>query len=425
MLKVVLALSFGVLLAACGGGRSSGGSTSSSGGVASGSPIKIGQIVDISAGPFQVTGAASHLATDMVVDQVNASGGINGHKLEVVYADAKGDPQLALTLATQLAQQDHVDVLIGGAGSPECLGIQQLAPKLGIVYMPTNGCANEQFSVQSCNKYSFRIDPVGKQQIEPSVDYLLKNVGKRWAIMYQDYAYGQSQEAAFRTALQKGGGSVAISIPVPLTETNVTPYLTKIPTDGSIDGVILGAAPQGQASMASGIQQFSINKKLAIAGVATREQYGGVYPDALNGAIGVPTVHISDPLPDNKDDQAFEAAFKAQMTKEPQFADVFGGVSKGVPGQNGYAAYIAATSLKRAMINAKFSGKADTEKLIAAFESLNIPQGPDAPDGSIVMNKSDHQGRTTTFLPKINGQKDEIVLTIPTDKIGSIGDCKV
>ncbi|HTE85832.1 MAG TPA: hypothetical protein VK821_13975, partial [Dehalococcoidia bacterium] len=105
--------------------------------------------------------------------------------------------------------------------------------------------------------------------------------------------------------------------------------------------------------------------------------------------------------------------------------DVFGGVSKGVPGQNGYAAYIAATSLKRAMINAKFSGKADTEKLIAAFESLNIPQGPDAPDGSIVMNKSDHQGRTTTFLPKINGQKDEIVLTIPTDKIGSIGDCKV
>jgi len=361
----------------------------------------------------------------MVVDQVNASGGINGHKLEVVYADGKGDPQLALTLATQLVQQDHVDVLIGAASSAECLGLQGLAPKLGIVYMPTNGCATEQFSVQSCNKFSFRIDPVGKQQSDPAVDYLLKTYGKRWAIMYSDYAYGQSQEAAYKTGLLRGGGTVAISIPVPLGEPNVTPYITKIPTDGSVDGALLLAEPQGLARMTAAIQQFAVNKKLAIAGAGTREQFGGVYPDALNGAIGVPTVHISDPLPDNKDDQAFEAAFKAQLAKSGQLADAFGGVAKAVPGQNGYAAYIAVTSLKRAMINAKFTGKADTEKLIGALENLNIPQGPDAPDGSIVMNKSDHQGRTTTFLYKINGQKDEVITTIPTDKIGSIGDCKV
>src|SRR6266567_1412915 len=423
MFKVALALLCGLLLAACGGGGSSNKS-GSSGGAATGSPIRIGEIADVT-GNFVVTGAATRIATDMVVDQVNNSGGINGHKLEVVYADGKGDPQLAITLATQLVQQDHADVLIGAASSAACLGLQGLAPKLGIVYMPTNGCANEQFSVQSCNKCSFRIDPVGKQQIEPAADYLLKNFGKRWAIMYSDYAYGQSQEAAFRSALQKGGGTVAISILVPLGEPNVTPYITKIPTDGSIDGVILGAEPQGLARMAAGITQFAINKKLTIAGAGTREQLGGVYPDALNGAIGVPTVHISDPLPDNKDDQAFEAAFKAQLAKSGQLAEAFGGASKGVPGQNGYAAYIAVTALKRAMIDAKFTGKADTQKLISSLENLNVPQGPDAPDGSILMNKTDHQGRSTTFLYKVNGQKDEVITTIPTDKIGPIGDCKV
>jgi branched-chain amino acid transport system substrate-binding protein len=423
--NVIAILLCSLLLAACGGGAGKSGGATGSSGQATGSPIKIGQIVDISAGPFAVTGASAHIATDMVVAQVNANGGINGHKLEVVYADAKGDPALALSLGTQLVQQDHVDVLIGGAGSPECLGLQQLAPKLQIVYMALNGCANEQFAAQSCNKYSFRIDPVGKQQAGPAADYLVKTYGKRWVIMYSDYAYGQSQNEAYKQALTQAGGSVSQSIPVPLGQTDVTPYVTKIPTDGSVDGVFLGAEPQGLARMAAGIQQFSVNKKIAIAGVGTREQYGGVYPDALNGAIGTPTVHISDPLPDNKDDQAFEAAFKDAASKSGQLADIFGGAGKVVPGQNGYAAYIGITSLKRAMINAKFGGRADTPKLIDALENLNIPQGPDAPDGSIVMNKPDHQGKTTTFVYKINGQKDEVITTIPTDKIPAIGDCKV
>jgi branched-chain amino acid transport system substrate-binding protein len=422
----VLALIAATLLAACSSSGSSNPAASgtAASGAATGSPIKLGVIVDISAGPFAVTGASSHLAVDMVVDKVNASGGINGHKLETVYADAKGDPQLALSLAQQLVQQDHVDVLLGGAGSPECLGIQQLAPKLQTVYMPTNGCANEQYSAQSCNHYSFRIDTAGKQQIDPAVDYLLKTYGKRWAIMYSDYAYGQSQQAAYQTALEQKGGTVVTKIPVPLGQTDVTAYVTKIPTDGSIDGVILGAEPQGLARMAAGIEQFAVSKKLPIAGVGTREQYGGVYPDALNGAVGAPTQHTSDPLPNNKDDQAFLDGFKAQLAKEPQLAEVFGGADKAVPGQNGYGAYIAITALKNAMIAAKFSGRADTDKLISALENLNVPQGPDAPAGAISMNKQDHQARETNYVYKVNGQSDNIIDTTPTDKVPAIGDCK-
>jgi ABC-type branched-subunit amino acid transport system substrate-binding protein len=420
----------GILFGACGGGGASNKSSATSSaagatGPATGSSIKIGVITDIAGGPYVVTGASTRIATDMVVDDVNAHGGINGHKLEASFVDAKGDPALALTLATQLVQQDHVDVLIGGAGSPECLGIQGLAPKLGIVYLATNGCANEQFAAQSCNKYSFRIDPVGKQLVEPATDYLLKTYGKRWAIMYTDYAYGQSQEQAYQAAIEKSGGTIPVKIPVPQGEANVTPYVTKIPLDGSVDGVVLAAEPGGLAHDVAAIQQFAVSKKLPVAGVGTIEQFGGVYPDAVNGAIGNPTVHTSNPLPDNKDDQAFEAAWRTQLGKEGQLAEVFGGVSKGAPGQNGYAAYIALTSLKHAMIDAKFTGKGDTTKLISALESLNIPQGPDAPDGSIVMSKSDHQGRTTGFVFKINGQKDEIISTIPTDKIPPIGTCQV
>lgn len=426
----------GALLAACGGGGSSNKSSSglssagpagsAAAGAATGSPIKVGVITDISAGPYVVTGASLRVATDMVFNQANANGGINGHKLEPVFVDAKGDPALALSLAQQLVQQDHVDVLLGAAGSPECLGVQGLAPKLQIVYLAANGCANEQFSEKSCNKYSFRIDPVGKQLNDPAAQYLIKTFGKRWAIMYTDYAFGQSEAVSYQAALEKNGGTVVTKIPVPQGETNVAPYITKIPTDGSVDGVIVRGEPSGLAHDIAGIQQFGINKKLPVAGVGTKEQFGGVYPDAVNGSIGSPSVYLSNPIPGNKDSQAFDAAFKDQLSKEgAQLGEAFGGVANAVPGQNGYAAYIAVTSLKRAMINAKFTGKGDTEKLISALETLNVPQGPDSPTGAIIMSKSDHQGKTAAFLFKVNGQTDEIIQAITADQIAPIGNCQV
>jgi hypothetical protein len=76
------------------------------------------------------------------------------------------------------------------------------------------------------------------------------------------------------------------------------------------------------------------------------------------------------------------------------------------------------------MIAAKFTGRADTEKLISSLESLNVPQGPDAPAGAVSMNKQDHQARETNYVYKVNGQKDEIINTTPTDKVPGIGDCK-
>jgi hypothetical protein len=82
-------------------------------------------------------------------------------------------------------------------------------------------------------------------------------------------------------------------------------------------------------------------------------------------------------------------------------------------------------ALVLAMRKANFSGKADTEKLVSAFETLTVPQGPDFPDSQLIMNKDDHQGRTTYYLLKINGQKEEIVQTFPADQLPLIGDCKI
>jgi branched-chain amino acid transport system substrate-binding protein len=421
----VAALLLSLVVAACGSSSNKPAAGGASGGTAAatGSPIRLGVMADVT-GPFSIEAAEIHISVDLAVSQINSSGGINGHRVEVVYTDPKADPAEAVRSAQQLVQQDHVDVLLGAISSAECLGIQQLAPKLGVVYMPMNGCANDQFAAQSCNKYSFRVQPVGKQLIDPVMGYALKSFGKRWAIVYPDYAFGQSQLAAYQASLDRLGGQLTVKIPIPLGEANVTPYITKIPLDGSIDGVINSENGTDLSRVTTVMQQFSVTSKLPVIGTTGKEFFGGVYPDAINNSLGA-LIHLAQAQPDNKFDQAFDQAWQDQAAKEPSLVSVLGGPGKAVAGGNGYQVYIAVTALKEAMISAKFTGKADTEKLISAMENLNAPQGPDFPAGPVIMNKSDHQGRATLYIFKINGQNEQVVETVPPAQLPMLGTCQV
>jgi branched-chain amino acid transport system substrate-binding protein len=392
-----------------------------------GSPIKLGVLDDVT-GIGAIEGALMRISVELAVSEVNNGGGINGHPLEVTYADPKGDATQALQLATQLAQQDNVDVLAGGIFSPECLGVQGLAEKLQMVYVAVNGCATDQFSAKSCSKYSFRVYPAGRQTSDPAFSYEVKNFGTKWAIIYPDYALGQSQLATSEAALQKNGAEYVTKVAVPLGETNVTPFVTKVPTDGSVTALYITMTGSDLARVMNVVQQFGMNKKMAIVTGLGKESFAGVYPEALDGAI-ITGTRSSDGIPGNKADEDYQKAWLEVAKKNADLTGPLGGVDKVTPGNNnGYNAYMSIKALTIAMRKSGFTGKADTEKLVSAMETLNVPQGPglDAfPSGQMIMNKDDHQGRTTYYLLKINGQKEEVVQTFAADSLPLIGDCKI
>jgi ABC-type branched-subunit amino acid transport system substrate-binding protein len=389
-----------------------------------GTPIKIGVMDDVT-GVGAIEGALMRISTELAVQRANTSGGINGHPVQVTYVDPKGDANQALQLAQQLAQQDNVDVLTGGLFSPECLGVENLASKLQIVYVPLNGCASDVLTAKSCDKYTFRVYPAGRQTSDTTIGYQVKAFGTKWGIIYADYALGQSTLATSEAALQKNGAAYVTKIPVPLGEANVTTYVTKIPTDGSIQVLNVVETGSDLTRVMSVIQQFGINQKVAIVTALGKESFAGVYPDALNGAI-ITGTRPSDGLPGNADDAKYMADWLAVAKANADITSPLGGIDHVTPGNNnGYNAYMSMMSLILAMRKANFTGKADTDKLVAAFETLTVPQGPDFPDGQLIMNKDDHQGRTTYYLLKINGQKEEVIQSIPADQLPTIGDCKI
>jgi ABC-type branched-subunit amino acid transport system substrate-binding protein len=375
-----------------------------------------------------IEGALMRISTDLVVQRTNNSGGINGHPLEVTYVDPKGDATQALDLATQLAQQDNVDVLAGGLFSPECLGVQGLAAKLQMVYISTNGCASDVLTSKQCDKYTFRVYPAGNQTFAPTTKAEVDKLGKNWGIIYPDYALGQSNLASLKTALQANNAQLldAATIAVPLGEANVTPYVTKVPTDGSIQVLQVSETGTDLARVMSVIQQFGIDQKVAIVTGLGKESFGGVYPDALNHAY-IAGTRPSDGIPGNADDAKFMQDWLAVAKgQDADFTGPLGGVDHVTPGStNGYNAYLSMMSLVLAMRKAGFTGKADTDKLVAAFETLNVKQGPDIPDGDLIMNKDDHQGRVNYYLLQVNGQKEDVVQTFTADQLPMIGDCKI
>jgi hypothetical protein len=131
-------------------------------------------------------------------------------------------------------------------------------------------------------------------------------------------------------------------------------------------------------------------------------------------------------LPNNADDAAFMQHFHEWAQRDSSVVGPLGGPDKATPGiGNGYNAFVSMNALKLAMRSSNFTGKADTDKLISALEDVRIPQGPDAPDGPVIMNKADHQGRMTSYLLKINGQQEDVLLASPPESLPPIGTCQV
>ena len=395
------------------------------GGQTNGTPIKVGYLADAN-GTSAPIAAGMHLGTDLAVQQINAAGGVNGHAIQVTYVDPQSDPTQASQVATQLIQTDKVDVLMGAVLSSECLVVQQLVLKLQVVYLPTFGCAAEEFSTQFCNRYSFRFEPVGRQQLGPLVGYIVKTYGKSWAMMYSDYAYGQSQLRAYTDQLGTLGASITLPIPVPQNEPNLAPYVTKIPTDGSVNGVIingLGAGDLTRVSLALG--QYGIAPRVQVIGNSGRDVYGGSYPDFLKGSVAAPQPYLSGQPPNNPYGDTYEKGWREIVQKETDWANIFGGADKALPFE-GYIQYSAMMALKSAMVSAKFSGRQDTEALISALERVNIPLGPDAPGGAIMMNPTDHQGAQTIYVYRVSGpQEEELLASVPADQVPKFNSCHV
>jgi ABC-type branched-subunit amino acid transport system substrate-binding protein len=164
--------------------------------------IKVGMIMDLT-GPLAFLGVANANVAKMVIDDINAQGGLLGRRVELVVEDSATTDSVAHAKAAKLVEQDNVDVVFGGIYSSTRQAIKEpVVMKAKKLYIYP-----EQYEGQECDPLIFCTGPVPAQQIDPFIPWLMQQTGaKKFYLPSADYIWPHVMNTRVRDIVTANGG---------------------------------------------------------------------------------------------------------------------------------------------------------------------------------------------------------------------------
>mgnify|MGYP002129248697 FL=1 len=329
--------------------------------------IKIGEINSYKAQPAFLEPYKKGM--ELAIDQINAAGGLNGKKVQLITRDDNANPGDAVRVAEELISRDKVDVLTGSFLSHIGLALTDFAKQKKVFFLASEPLT-DKIVWQNGNHYTFRLRPSTHMQVAMLIPEASAMKKKRWAIVYPNYEYGQSAAATFKTLMK------AAQPDVEFVAEQATP-LGKVDA-GSVVQALADAKPDAIFNVLFGadLSRFvregntrGLFKGREVVSLLTGEPE---YLDPLKDesptgwlVTGYPWYALKTPEHD-----AFKSAYEAKYKDYPRLGSVVG-----------YSAIMSlAAGIKKAQ-------STDTEKLIAAFRGLTLM----SPFGSITYRPEDHQ----------------------------------
>jgi len=199
------------------------------GGVPSG-PVKIGWLCAYS-GPAAVSAYSGDVTIDMVVEKINAGGGILGRKVQVIKRE-QGKAEDTVREVRKLALEDKVDYIMGIIASGNAEAAAPVAEELGIPLTISMARSSRIFAKKQY-KFVFRTPQCDVLESVNGMIFILKQLGekiKTWGYLMPDYAYGRDIWTITKEILKKLRPDIDIvyeGFP-PLFTTDYTSYITKI-----------------------------------------------------------------------------------------------------------------------------------------------------------------------------------------------------
>jgi len=319
-------------------------------------PIKIGVIAEAQA----IAGASIPQAAQMAADEINAAGGVDGRKIEIVAYDDHSSSADAVRAFQRAVNEDKVNVVIASYISEVVLALEPWASRLKTPFI-TPGAASNEISLAvhrdyEKNKYTFH-GYLTSAALALSVCDAAKELlvdGKKMksaVIMSEDAAWTKPLDVGYEECLPKIGLQVLDHIRFSPDTTDFTPIFNKIEASKP-DVIITGISHVGvQPTVQWKNQQVPI-PMLGIASQATNSTFGKDTNDAADGVLY----------------QGVSGPDAAVTPKSLPFAEGFKQKFGNFPSYAGYPAYdevyYIADAIKRA-------GSTDADKLVEALEKTD------------------------------------------------------
>lgn len=354
--------------------------------------LKIGQISMLSGvmalyGQQQVRGFALGLEY--------ASGGkkdeqgrwiIANRPVEVITRDDEGNPEKGVQLARELIEKEGVEILQGPVSSAVAAALTTVALENKIILM-VDPAASAFITGEYFNPYVFRTSRTNFDDTLVIAKYLVENVGKTFAHIGVDNAFGRGSGLALAYSVGKFGGQVIADIYAPLQTTDFTPYIQQA-MDSGAKCLFLTWAGTGYVTLFQQLGDLGALDKMRVAtGYGDNASFAAVYGAAV-GQIGLNVYHYT--AADNPVNNWLVQRHLEEYNEPP---DLFtaGGMA-------------SAIALAKAL--EKTGGDASGDKMIAALEGLMF----EGPKGTYYIRPEDHvclQPMNILKLVDINPPKDE------------------
>src|SRR3954462_5976724 len=197
--------------------------------------MKIGVVFDLP-GPLDGGGSElGYIGAKIVLDHF-ARTGVEGYKIETVYADAQSKPDVAINESVRLLEQEKVDMVLGFFSSAQCVPVAARVEQLKkFMWMTT--CISSGVFENKNYKYVFRPQASGDQFGMMTMDFIAQNAkakfGKepkdlRVAIIHEDGAYGVDVSKGNVAGAKKAGMNVVLKEGYSATAPDLSALVTKL-----------------------------------------------------------------------------------------------------------------------------------------------------------------------------------------------------
>jgi branched-chain amino acid transport system substrate-binding protein len=259
-------------------------------------PIKIGALFAVT-GPAAFLGEPERNSAKMVVDEINAAGGVKGRKLELIVYDTAGDATKAVQLATKLIKDDKVVAIIGPSTTGETMAVIPVAEK-------------EQIPLISCSAGSKITDPVKKWVFKTAqndslavgriFEYLQKTKQTNVSILTVSDGFGASGREQLKAQASKFGITIVSDDTYGPKDTDMTAQLTKIRGSNTQALIVWGTNP-GPAVIAKNAKQLGLKLPLYMSHGVSSKKFIELAGDASEG-VRLPSgkVLVCDLLPNSE-----------------------------------------------------------------------------------------------------------------------------
>jgi branched-chain amino acid transport system substrate-binding protein len=314
----------------------------------------------------------------LALEEINAAGGVDGKKLEVISKDDGGKPADAVTAANELVSKDGVVMLAGTFFSNIGLAVSDFAKQKKVLFLAAEPLT-DAITWSKGNRYTFRLRPANYEQAAMLAEEAAKLPAKKWATIAPNYEYGQSAVAVFKKLLSAkrpdvewvgeqwppqgkiDAGAVveAIARTEPDAILNVTfgPDLVKLVREGNTRGLFKGRS----------VVSFLTGEPEYLDPLKDETPEGWIVTGYPWNAVAIP------------EHAAFLKAYQAKYSDYPRLGSVVG-----------------YTTLKAAAAILAKAKSTDSEKLVDAAEGISV----DTPFGKVTFRKADHQSTLGAFIGK-------------------------